>query len=73
MSKPSKAGADKFTQRERDPSVEEIINYWTDRPQKEDLCAIVNCYNKHITECKKCTNYYCRKHFKSHLDIVLDR
>jgi hypothetical protein len=56
-----------------DPSVEEIINNWTHWSQKEGLCSIVNCYNKPTTKCKKCKNYYCKEHFKSHLDLVPDR
>lgn len=55
-----------------DSSVEEIINNWTRRSQMEGLCGIVNCYNKPTTKCKKCKNYYCKEHFKSHLDIVPD-
>ena len=53
-----------------DQFVEEIISNWTRRSQKEGLCGIVNCYNKTTTECKKCKNYYCKEHFKSHLDLV---
>jgi hypothetical protein len=53
-----------------DPSVEEIINTWTLRSQKEGICGIVNCYNKPTTKCKKCKNYYCKEHFKSHFDLV---
>ncbi len=41
--------------------------------RKEGICGIVNCYhNKQITQCKKCTNYYCSEHFPSHLDLLPD-
>jgi hypothetical protein len=29
-----------------------------------------HCYNKPTTKCKKCKNYYCKEHFKSHFDLV---
>jgi hypothetical protein len=48
------------------------INEWTSKSRKEGLCVIVDCYNKPITKCKKCTNYYCHEHFKSHLDLLPD-
>jgi hypothetical protein len=51
---------------------EEEINEWTRRSREEGLCGIVSCFNKPTTQCKKCTNYYCSKHFPPHLDLLPD-
>ncbi len=48
------------------------INEWTRKSRKEGICGIVNCVNKQITQCKKCTNYYCSEHFPPHLDLLPD-
>ena len=53
-----------------DLATEEEINEWTRRSRKEGICGIVSCFNKPITQCKKCTNYYCSEHFPSHLDLL---
>ena len=42
------------------------------RSRKEGIRGIVNSLNKPITQCKKCTNYYCSEHFPSHLDLLPD-
>ena len=49
---------------------EEEITEWTHRSRKEGLCGIVNCYNKPTKKCKNCISFYCREHFKSHLDLL---
>ena len=51
------------------PSDKEI-NEWTQRSRKEGVCGKVNCFNEPTTQCKNCTNYYCSKHFPSHLDLL---
>ena len=43
------------------------------RSLEEGICGKVNCLNKPTKKCKKCTNYYCLKHFPSHLDLIPDR
>jgi hypothetical protein len=55
-----------------DLSTEEEINEWTKRSRKEGICGIVNYFNRPTKQCKKCTNYYCKEHFPSHLDLVPD-
>jgi hypothetical protein len=69
LSEPTKVQVDKFTKPD-DKFSETKINEWTHRSQKEGLCGILNCYNKSITKCKKCMNYYCQEHMKSHYDLV---
>jgi len=71
LSEPTKVQVDKFTKPDDEIS-EEIINYWAQRSRKEGLCGIVDCYNKPISKCKKCSNYYCQEHMKSHYDLVPD-
>ena len=55
-----------------DLPTEEEINQWTRRSRKGGICGIVNCFNKPTKQCKKCTNYYCSEHFRSHLDLLPD-
>lgn len=71
MSELSKVEAKKFPHTNALPTEQEI-NEWTKRSRKEGICGILNCFNKPIKQCKKCTNYYCQDHLPSHLDLLPD-
>ena len=71
MSKPLKEDVNLFTRPNNQPTDKEI-NEWTRKSRKEGICGIVDCFNKPTIKCKKCTNYYCSEHLKSHIDILPD-
>jgi hypothetical protein len=69
MSEPSRVEVDNYSNDFQKNFDEKAISIWIKRSQKEGLCGILNCYNKPITKCEKCINYYCQEHMRTHLDF----